>query len=276
MDTLRYQIAGVPVEVRAATPGALADVAPIYRRFATDAPPRLTIEVARVAGFDRAPSPVYPAFERAALPDGRVRVERYDAEGEIATGDLPLAATFRVGPSANSLEACLRIAASLALPRAGALILHASAVEHAGAALVFTGHSGAGKSTISSLLAGVPACAKIADELLVLRRADDGWEVVVPPYLGPAGVPHGATAPLASVDVLVQAPVHARTRLAAPAALRALLRNVLVYVAEPRTAERVLALADDLTAAVPCHQLEFRKDAGVANVLGISPARVAS
>ena len=60
------------------------------------------------------------------------------------------------------------------------------------------------------------------------------------------------------------------------AALRALLRNVLVYVAEPRTAERVLALADDLTAAVPCHQLEFRKDAGVATVLGISPARVAS
>ena len=81
----RYEIAGLPVAVRAATPGALDDLAPVYRTFATEAAPRLTIEVARVAGFDRERGPEYPAFRRTAGADGRLHVERYDAEGEIET-----------------------------------------------------------------------------------------------------------------------------------------------------------------------------------------------
>src|SRR5690606_21990775 len=120
---------------------------------------------------------------------------------------------FRVGPSANSLEACVRIALSLALPRHGAIMMHASAVEHAGGALVFTGVSGAGKSTISSLLDRAPA-RKIGDEIIVLHVHDDRWHVVIPPYLTPydrTGIEHGTSAPLDGIHVLVQAPRHART-----------------------------------------------------------------
>lgn len=271
MECLQYHVAGLPVMVREATPGALDDLAPVYRAFPTNETPLLIIDLARVSGFDRERSAQYPAFERLALPDGRIRVERFDAEGEISTGDLPLRAAFRVGPSANSVEACLRIAASMALPRAGALILHASAVEHAGRALVFAGHSGAGKSTMSSLLSGLSgACTKIADELVVIRRAGTSWELVVPPYLGPAGVSHGATASLASINMLVQAPWHVRTLLSAPVALRAVLRNTLAYVGEPRTAGYLLHLADEISASVPCYRLECRNDAGVATALGIT------
>lgn len=272
----RLSFAGLSIEVRADAPEALADLAPIYAQFATDAAPALVITVERVDGFDRERGPEYPAFRREALPDGRLRVERFDAEGEIDVDARPLRAHFRVGPSPNSLEACLRIAASLALPRAGALILHASAVVHGGRALVFSGHSGAGKSTISAMLpAADPAWSPLADELLVLRRADDGggWEVVVPPYLGPAGIAHGARAPLAGIHFLVQAPFDRRDRLANGAALRGLLRNVLVYVAEPATAAAVLAVAADVTAATPCFTLHFRKDPQVAAVL-LAPATV--
>jgi hypothetical protein len=202
----RFRFAGLPIEVVASQPGDLDDLAPIYARFATAEPPRLVITVARVAGFDREPGPGYPAFERRATDDGRLRVERYDAEGVVDVTATPVTATFRVGPSANSLEACVRIAASVALARDGAVILHASAVAHAGRALVFTGVSGAGKSTISSMLADAyPSCAKIADELLVLRPTDAGVTLEVPPYLGPAGVAHGASAPLAAIHFLVQA-----------------------------------------------------------------------
>ncbi len=266
MAEVRFHIAGLPVAVR----GDIGDLAAVYARFPTSDAPALTVDVERVAGFDRAQGPEYPAFRRAMGPGQALRVERYDAEGEIDTGELPLTARFRVGPSPNSLEACVRIAASLALARHGALILHASAVEHAGRALVFTGVSGAGKSTISSLLDRAPS-RKIGDELLVLSRDSDGaWQVYVPPYLGPAGIAHGAHAPLAAVHFLVQAPHHGRTPLAQPAALREILRHVLIYVAEPRTAEHILALAADLTREVPFHRLEFRKDAGVAGVLGIA------
>lgn len=274
MVEVRFHIAGLPVAVRATDGAALADLAAVYRLFPTTAPAALIIEVERVPASDRERGPEYPAFRRVLGPADTLRVERFDAEGEITTGALPLSARFRVGPSPNSLEACVRIAASLALARDGALILHSSAVEVGGQALVFTGVSGAGKSTISTLLDQPPA-RKIADELLVLRREPTGWTAYVPPYLGPAGVAHGAHAPLAAIHFLVQATRHAREPVPAAAALRELLRHVLVYVAEPRTADRVLELAADLTRTVPCHRLFFRKDAEVAGVLGIPPDRAA-
>lgn len=271
----RFRFAGLPVEVVASHPGALDDLAPIYARFATDAPPRLVITIARVDGFDREPGPGYPAFERRATDDGRLRVERYDAEGVVDVAASPITAAFQVGPSANSLEACVRIAASVALAQDGAVILHASAVAHDGQALVFSGVSGAGKSTISSMLAeAYPSCTKIADELLVLRPTAAGVALEVPPYLGPAGVAHGAAAPLAAIYFLVQAPFDRREPVAPGAALRELLRHVLVYVAEPTTAERVLAVVAAIVAATPCFRLHFRKDPHVGTVLEIAaPAR---
>jgi hypothetical protein len=278
---VRFHIAGMPVAVRASEGRDIADLAAVYRLFPTTAAPALTVDVERVAGFDRERGPEYPAFRRRLGAGDALQVERFDAEGEIDTGELPLTARFRVGPSANSLEACVRIAASVALARRGALILHASAIEHAGRALVFTGVSGAGKSTISAMLDGVGGARKIGDELLVLARSTDSgtgaWSVYVPPYLGPAGISHGAHAPLAAIHFLVQAPHHARTPVAPTAALRELLRHVLVYVAEHRTADHVLALAADLTRQVSCHRLEFAKDPGVAGVLGIDyPSQVSS
>ena len=267
----RFRFAGLPIEVVASQPGDLDDLAPIYARFATTGAPRLVITIARVAGFDREPGPGYPAFARRATDDGRLHVERYDAEGVVDVAATPITAAFQVGPSANSLEACVRIAASVALARDGAVILHASAVTHAGRALVFTGVSGAGKSTISAMLADAyPSCAKVADELLVLRPTDGGVALEVPPYLGPADVPHGAAAPLAGIHFLVQAPFDRRDPVPPGEALRELLRHVLVYVAEPTTAERVLAVVATITASTPCYRLHFRKDPHVGTVLEIA------
>ena len=276
MPELRFHLAGLPVSVHAAASGALDDLWPRYRDFPDSRPPALSILIERVAGFDRERGPEYPAFRRTALADGRLHVARFDAEGEVTTGDLPLSAHFRVGPSLNSLEACIRIAASLALPRIGAFVLHASSVEPAGRAHVFTGPSGAGKSTISSMLAdGYPdLCRKLTDELTILRRhpTTHAWEVYVPPFLSPADLPWGASAPLTAVHVLAQAPVHALDPLPITAALPDLLRQILVYVGEPRTAALVLGLAGDLLAEIPVDRLRFRKDPEVATVLGITPA----
>ncbi|HVV87414.1 MAG TPA: hypothetical protein VHE35_30440 [Kofleriaceae bacterium] len=276
MPELRFHLAGLPVAIRAAAAGALDDLWPTYRAVPTDAPPALTIDLERTPATDRERGPEYPAFRRTALADGRLRVERFDAEGTITTGDLPIAARFTVGPSLNSLEACVRIAASIALPRAGAIILHASSVEHAGRAHVFIGPSGAGKSTISTMLATAfpQQCRRLTDELTILRRRSHAhaWEVYVPPFLSPLVLPVDAHAPLAALHVLAQAPVHARDPLGLAAALPALLGQTLVYIGEPRTAELVLGLATDLLASVPADRLRFRKDPDVAAVLGITPA----
>jgi hypothetical protein len=62
---------------------------------------------------------------------------------------------------------------ALLLSLAGEIVLHASAVEVAGAAVAFVGGSGQGKTTVAALCctAGYPL---VADDLLVVRVSEDG------------------------------------------------------------------------------------------------------
>lgn len=211
----------------------------------------------------------HPQFSRRREDDVLV-VERADAVGRIDLAAAPLRARFQVPDDRYAIEACIRVALSVALPRRDALLLHASAVQWGGAARVFTGVSGAGKSTIAGLLADHPACARMADEMVILQRAAAGWTLHVPPFYGIDDLPLGDHAPVASIELIRQAPAHQRTPLAPAAALRELLRHVVVYAAEPATTELVLALAERLVREVPCHRLEFARDPAVAGVLGIA------
>lgn len=246
--------------------------------------PDLSLEIERIPGFgrERSRSASYPAFDAELRGPRLVGLRRYDAEGELELPGRegePVRGRFRVGESANSLEALVRIGMSVTVPRRGGLVFHASSVRARLGAALFAGKSGAGKSTIAALLAGVSGFERLADELvIVMPGASPGanagaagpWDVHVPPFLGGPGLPHGARAPLAETHVLVQAGHHRRTRLARTEAVRALLPHVLAYVAEPETAALALAAAAALTAAVPCYRLEFAKDPGVAAVLGIT------
>ena len=264
-----FQIAGIDVLVRSAESRALAGI-PFGGAQATGAAPALIVELELAPELGARPfAPDHPAFARRIEGD-RLRIERSDAEGWIELAGDPVRAWFRVSEELYAREACLRVALSIALPRRDALILHASAVEWDGAAHVFTGVSGAGKSTIARILASRPRCRRLADELLVLAREPRGWTLHVPPLIGVAGLPIGESAPLASIDLLVQAGDHHRERLAPRAAMRELLRHVVVYAAEAATTERVLGLVERLVADVPCHRLAFRDDPTVAPVLGLA------
>jgi hypothetical protein len=295
----RFCIAGIEVALGAARAGQddLDGLAASYAACPSrGGAPDLIVEIERIPGFgrERSRSASYPAFDAELRAPRLLGLRRYDAEGELA---LPghegeaVRGRFRVGESANSLEALVRIGMSVTVPRRGGLVFHASAVRTRQGAALFAGKSGAGKSTIASLLAGVSGFERLADELVIVMPGpssdpssdpslgpnagantgtNKGWDVHVPPFLGGVGLPHGTHAPLAETHVLVQAPHHRRTQLPRTEAVRALLPHVLAYVAEPETAGLTLAAAAALTAAVPCYRLEFAKDPGVAAVLGIT------
>jgi hypothetical protein len=277
-DEIRFRVAGVEVWLRADRPEGLGSLSGFYDHYpSAGAAPDLIIDIERVPGFasGRQRGPEYPAFRRARIGHDTIALSRFDAEGEIVlpAGDTgPLRARFRVGDSANSLEAAIRIGASIALPRRGGLILHASAIAARGRAWIFAGVSGAGKSTIASLLAGAsPEIIKLADELIIIKPAEQGaFAAHVTPFIGSQGLPHRASTPVAAVHFLVQARQHRRVPVARPDAVRELLRHVLVYVAEPETAGRVLAVASGLAGQVPCYGLEFENNARVMDVLGIA------
>ena len=263
--------------------GGLDGLAPGYAHYPLPAGAPIDVELTIVrdpgVGPGRPRSADYPAFTRRLAADGAIVVERYDAMGELrllgagAGHELPLVGTFTVGAFANSLEACVRIALSIALPRRGGVILHGSAVAYAGGALAFTGISGAGKSTISALLDGQAdprgaGFVKIVDELCVLAIDPGRDEVVVhtAPFLGIAGLPLGRQVPLRAIHFLRQALTDSRAPVPERLALGRLLGNVLAYVADAATAQRVLDVAAEIVARVPCFELAFAKSPAVARV----------
>ena len=211
----------------------------------------------------------YPAFT-TRLAGRRLELERYDARGWLDLAASPLRGDFVVGQSRNSAEAAIRIALSVGLPRRGALILHSSAVADARGAHVFSGVSGAGKSTIAALLSPPSGLAiKVADELLVLARGEGGWRVLAAPFIGARSAPPGASFPLSSINILEQALCHERQPLSSVSALRELMRHVLVYARDPETAAHVLGAVGELATAIPFFRLRFAKDPSVAEVLGL-------
>lgn len=279
-------MAGLRVSVSVASPGqngraATEQLAGFYEHYpASDGPSHVDLAVEQVADFTdgRVRGPEYPAFARRVVRPGQIELARFDAEGVLfaPSGDTePVRGQFRVGPSKNSLEAVIRIAISVALPRRGGLLMHASAIELAGEAHIFAGVSGAGKSTISAMLAeSLSACTRLSDELLILAPADEAhpgesarMAVHVTPFIGGHGLPHGRRAPARALYFLHQAPYHKRLAMSRTEGLRELMRHVLVYVAEPDTAGHVLAAAARATQSIPCHHLHFAKDPGVASVL---------
>ncbi len=277
-DDIRFAMAGLEVELRNTRPGDLRELAGYYTRYQPGGvDPHLTVKFETDRDLvGPAPRPNHPRFNAELTGGGTIRLERFDAIGDVSLPveeREPVAVTFRSGGNRHSLEAAVRIGVSIALPRIGGLILHASAVATDAGAKLFLGQSGAGKSTIAAMLDEAPvSCRKISDELLavVFDAEADEWRAYVTPFIGGAGLPHGTSWPLREIYFLNQAQEHRRVERTPSGALRELLRHVLVYVAETDTADRVLGLAAQLSRQLPCYDLFFRKDAEVAGVLGIT------
>ncbi|MCP4448944.1 MAG: hypothetical protein GY811_26965 [Myxococcales bacterium] len=220
---------------------------------------------------DRCPAVDFPAFTTAGSSEDSLRLSRYDAEGTISfIAGEPVRAVFEIAPREVALEGVLRVVSSFALLRHEGLVLHSSAIADAEGAHVFAGVSGAGKSTIASLLVQSWPVEQLSDELLILRRLSDGWSLIVSPFLGSKGLDHGRVEPLASVNLLVQAPENRRTKVSVHRAIQEICRHILTYAKDPESMGLILDLVTKLMREVPCYELQFVKDASVGDVMGLA------
>jgi hypothetical protein len=271
----RFEVAGIAVSLRGTAADALSELSAYYDEYPYEGDRvDLAMTCRYEPGFTAKPSAAqYPGFDSELLADGRVSVWRSDARGAIALpGDAsaPVVAEFTLG-SPLAIEAAIRISMSVALPWNGGVIAHASAVAVGDEALVFSGPSGAGKSTISDMLAAaVPDSLKLSDDLMLLRPAGEEWIAHVAPFHGVQGLPHGRQCPVRGYYFISHGRDHVLEPLTPAQALPRLLRNILAYVSDPRTAAHVLAAGEDLVHRVPCHSLAFRRDPDVAQVLGVA------
>jgi hypothetical protein len=203
------------------------------------------------------------------LPDDEVHVRRNGEEWVLERGDFracwdPRTGRGRVRHNANpySLDSVMRILHSLILAQRGGFLLHAASAICDGRAYLFSGVSGAGKTTMTRL---APAdITLLTDEISYLRPSADGYAAYGTPFAGElARSGENCSAPVAALFFLEQGPENRVDDLPPAEAVRRLMRNILFFAEDRLLVEKLLATACDFVARVPIRRLTFYPDTRV-------------
>jgi hypothetical protein len=225
-----------------------------YAEFADDAPEALPIFL-NGADLDCSSS------VNADLPDGRFTFNWESSLLRLSSAG----AQFSGVRHEYGLDSLIRILLSVLLAPQRGFLLHAASVVRNGRAFVFTGKSGAGKSTVASLS---PKGSVLTDEISLLKFVDSSWQAFGTPFWGEFradGV--NVHAPVAGLYFLHQAQDDHLEEVSPREALRGLLPNILFFSRDREMNENLLRLLGEFVAAVPCYKLFFRKDPHFWSVL---------
>lgn len=183
-------------------------------------------------------------------------------------------AVLRTGPNETrfdgvrneyALDSLLRVLLSWKLTSQTGFLLHAATVIRNGKAYVFTGRSGAGKSTVASLS---PEGSVLTDEISLLRFEKGEWRAYGTPFWGEfRAAGSNTSAPVRGIFRLVQAAENRVTALRPVGLLRALLPNVLFFSPEAEANRRLLRILGQAVETIPGYELAFRKDRAFWEVL---------
>ncbi|HEY6443907.1 MAG TPA: hypothetical protein VIY66_11275 [Candidatus Acidoferrales bacterium] len=166
---------------------------------------------------------------------------------------------IRQSPNPYSIDTLLRLVHSLLLAEEGGFLLHAASAVRRGRAFLFSGISGAGKTTISRL---APSDANLlTDEISYVRRAARDYRAFGTPFAGELARPgENLSAPLGALYFLEKGPVNRIEPMARMATARALLRNVLFFAHDRELVQRVFDSALDFVSRVEVARLIFAPD----------------
>ena len=137
------------------------------------------------------------------------------------------------------------------------LFLHASAVVLDGRAYLFSGNSGAGKSTHTGLWHQVwPNARVINDDKPALRRVDGRWMVWGTPWCGKDGINENARAPLAGICYLEKAGHNRIRTLSHREAMERILAQTIFKFPDRQRLMKLFDLMDLLLREIPVYELE--------------------
>jgi hypothetical protein len=253
------EIGGIPIGLSTCDDGFLDLLRRRYDGFLSVSRPEFELE------FDLTrPVPV---------SDDDVRVRREGDEWLFERGDFRARWNLRTGrgsvrQNANpySLDSVLRIMHSLIIAGRGGFLLHAASAICDGRAYLFSGVSGAGKTTMTRL---APAdITLLTDEISYLRPSADGYAAFGTPFAGElAKAGENCAAPVAALFFLEQGPENRVDELSPAEAVRRLMRNILFFAEDQGLVEKLLATACDFVSRVPIRRLTFYPDARVWDVV---------
>src|SRR5271169_6606003 len=249
------EIGGIPVALSTDDEGFLDLLRQRYDGFLSSSRPEYQLE------FD--------LTSTGPVSDDDVRVRREGDQWLLQRGDFnarwdPRTGRGRVRQNANpySLDSVLRILHSLILAQRGGFLLHAASTICDGQAFLFSGVSGAGKTTMTRL---APAdITLLTDEISYLRPSAHGYSAFGTPFAGElARSGENCTAPVSALFFLEKGPENRVDEFSPAEAVRRLMRNILFFAEDHRLVEKLLATACDFVARVPIRRLTFYPDASV-------------
>lgn len=235
----------------------LAALTPLYSEFPLDTAADWQVSLAH--GEDLTPAP--QAWIEHTGPVTRFHIESY--AGWI---DLDLRQAFvrtsslAIAPAA--LERTIAYACMQMLPREqNSLLLHAAGILWRGKGLVVSGHSGAGKTTVSRLSLGYGELFN--DEMVIVDLSGHRPMLLSTPFLGRKTPPElvrriNRTAPVDALILLAHAPIFELRQLGPSEAVMELLRTDIAAVERLTSAAIWMTVVEQLVDSVPVYQLCFR------------------
>ncbi len=257
VHALTIEIGGMPLLLRTPDPDFCALLAQRYSNF-------LHPESTAAFEFDLL------TVASGPLPTGQnLHVHSHQGRWFFSRGDFRASFDLRARrghlacvPNPYSVDTLLRVVHSLVLAPAGGLLLHASGGIREGRAFLFSGVSGAGKTTLARL--APPDVHLLSDEISYLRRAGEGFRVYGTPFSGELGIQgDDVSAPLASIYLIEHGSANRLAPVPESEAVRRLMRNTLFFARDSRLAADVFSTVCELAHRVPVYRLEFLPDSSV-------------
>jgi hypothetical protein len=251
------EIGGLPIRLHCDNPAFLRQIRERYTGY---------VSSSNEAGFDfeieLAPPGTQSGDEdlQVTWDSGRWLMERGDFRAEWN----PSTARGRIQQTINpySLDSVLRIVHTLLLARKGGFLLHASSAIRNGRAFLFSGVSGAGKTTMVRL--APPDAALLTDEISYVTRQEGRYVAVGTPFFGElARVGENLQAPIEVLYLLAKGPQNKIEPIEGADAVRGLMENVLFFARDPEFVKMVFDAAFEFVAQVPVRRLTFVPDTSV-------------
>ena len=248
---LNISIGRVPLSLLISGPNLREKALSRYRGFTANSEAGLPVVLRSDAQSDSWPARNDPNFSYV-LDGASLRLDSSGAE-------------FHGVRHEYALDSLIRILLTMVLLPQRGFLLHAATVVRDGRAYVFTGRSGAGKSTVASLS---PAGTVLTDEISLLRFSGGRWQAYGTPFWGEfRAAGQNEHYPIAGIYTLVQSGEDRVESLTKKEIIRALLPCVLFFTPSVEANQDMLRLMFEFVTQVPCYRLHFRRDDGFWKVV---------
>lgn len=147
------------------------------------------------------------------------------------------------------------------------VLLHASAVSDGGRGILFSGASGAGKSTMAIIWERQDDVEALSDDRVIVRKHGDRFWGYGTPWHGTARMSSPNAAPIDRIFLIHHAEKNSMVPLSPmDAASRLLVRSFPTFW-DKQGMEFTLAFLDELAQTVPCYELGFVPNEEIVEII---------